>query len=159
MIIVEFKTYRAAEKGAQGSTTGLTKDAGFQAGARRSYDLSLTQAWSLIVSSRGNELLTGRKAPLEGDGPGAAWEGPPVAYEVMTFVPESHFRMRWRLAEWPAPSIFQVRVLPAANGRTTIAFHQERLADAEDREAMLRRWEGIHDSIAAIVAQGKGGKA
>jgi len=159
MIIVEFTAYRAADKGAQGSPAGLTKGAGFEAGSRRTYGLSPTEAWSLIVSSRGNELLTGRRAPLEGDGPGAVWEGPPVAYEVTTFVPASHFRMKWRLAEWPAPSILQVRVLPAAKGRTTIAFHQERLADAEAREAMLRRWEGIHERFAAIVAEGKGGKA
>jgi hypothetical protein len=151
----------AIESPAAGSDpVGLTAGAGWEMGSRRTYGIGAEEAWALVVSPRFNELLTGRKAAIEGDGPLSSWAGPPVAYEVTTFAPGSHFRMKWREAGWSADSILQVRVIPAPRGRTAIAFHQERLADSRARESMLRRWEGMLGEIEGMIqATGEGAKA
>jgi hypothetical protein len=129
---------------------GLTKDSGYQVGSRRTYDIDQVRAWSALLSARGNELLTGRKVALELEGPGASWTGGPVAYEMASLSPGSHFRMKWRLPGWEKPSILQVRVLRASEGRTTIAFHQERLEDPSARADMLARWESVHARLGEL---------
>jgi len=140
----------ASEAGAVGSV-GLTKDSGYQAGARRTFEIGAAKAWSLLVSARCNELLTGRKAALEGEGPLSSWEGPPVAYQMTTYAPGSHLRMKWRESGWTSDSTFQARVIPAPRGKTTIAFHQERLVDSGARAAMLERWDRIFGGIAEMI--------
>ena len=73
-----------------------------------------------------------------------------MAYSVTTFSSGSHIRMKWRLPEWEEPSIVQIRVLRAAGGRTTVAFHQEGLKDRSAREAMLSRWESVHERLDSL---------
>jgi hypothetical protein len=133
---------------------GSTSDGGFQAGSRRTYEVDPEEAWSFLVSPRGNELITGRETALGPDGPEASWAGQPIAYEVTTFSPGSHFRMKWRPAAWESPSTLQLRVIRAARGGTTIAFHQEGLADSAAREEMLSRWEAVHAELARAFSAG-----
>jgi hypothetical protein len=140
------KEARMAEK-----KVGQTESAGFQAGARRTYDLSPAEAWELLVSARGAELLVGRAVPLEPAGRGGAWEGEPVAYAITTFSPGSHLRMRWSLPGWTSHSILQLRILPASGGRATVSIHQERLAGPAEREAMLERWEAFHSRLGSLA--------
>jgi hypothetical protein len=132
-------------------TLGRTKGAGFEVGIRRTYDLSPAQAWTLLTSPSGCELLTGRRRALRPDGPGDSWDGAPVEYSLTTFASGSHFRMRWRLHDWAEPSILQVRVLPAASGRCAVAVHQEQLGDAAAREAMLARWTRFHSEFEELA--------
>jgi hypothetical protein len=126
------------------STIGSTKGAGFEAGSRRTYDLAPEAAWALLVSPWGGALLTGRAVAI---GPGANWSEGPIEFEVTTFSPPSHFRMKWRLPGWAEHSILQVRVLRAAGGRATVAIHQERLSGPEARREMLARWEAFHADL------------
>ncbi len=138
---------------------GRTKESGFEMGVRRTYDITPEEVWKLLVSARGNELITGRKEVLEGDGPGASWnDGKGTAYEVTTFSPLSHLRMRFRLASSPKSSILQIRVLRASGRRATISIHQEGLADSDARAKMLGRWKAVHERIARIVAERNEGK-
>ncbi|MFC4619507.1 hypothetical protein ACFO4N_12370 [Camelliibacillus cellulosilyticus] len=50
-------------------------------------------------------------------------------------------RLTWQKPEWTRPSTVQVRILPKDNGKTTISFHQEHLADPLVREDMKVYWE------------------
>jgi hypothetical protein len=96
--------------GGAGRPVGLTKDSGFQAGARRTYDIAVAEAWALMVSAEGNELLTGRRAALAPDETLSSWGGPPIAYEQTTYAPGSHLRMKWRESGRSSGSTLQLRV-------------------------------------------------
>jgi hypothetical protein len=128
------------------------------AGVRRTYDIGVAEAWALIISAEGNELLTGRRAALAPDRTLSAWEGPPIAYELTTFAPGSHFRMSWRKSGRPSDTTLQLRVIAAPRGRATIAIHQEKLADARERERMPAHWEHVHQKIAELIAARRGGE-
>ena len=72
------------------------------AGVRRTYDIGVAEAWALMVSAEGNELLTGRRTALSPEGTLSSWGGPPIAYRLTTYAPGSHFRMRWRESGLPS---------------------------------------------------------
>ncbi|WP_310588385.1 SRPBCC domain-containing protein [Dyadobacter sp. CY326] len=60
--------------------------------------------------------------------------------------PYSHIRMSWKKKEWEHDSALQIRVME--NGKkTTIAFHHDKLADAEQREEMSEYWSSKMGSI------------
>ncbi|MCE7065233.1 hypothetical protein LZG73_08035 [Dyadobacter sp. CY326] len=54
--------------------------------------------------------------------------------------------MSWKKKEWEHDSALQIRVME--NGKkTTIAFHHDKLADAEQREEMSEYWSSKMGSI------------
>jgi hypothetical protein len=57
-------------------------------------------------------------------------------------------RLTWRPAGWDHDTTVQVALSPAASG-TTIRFHQERLADAGERERQRAHWAGVLDRLVA----------
>ena len=121
------------------STTGRTKDAGWEIGVRRTVPAEVDEVWALLRSPEGTAAWMG--------GPVAIAEGPyrledGTDGEVRVDEPGSHIRLTWRPPGREEPTVVQVRVLPAASG-ATIAFHQERLDGPEEREAMRERWTGV----------------
>lgn len=58
-------------------------------------------------------------------------------------------RLTWQRKDWAQPSTVQIRLLPAAKGRTTVSFHQEKLADEEARGEMKQRWERVLEELEA----------
>ncbi len=117
-------------------TTGLTRDAGWQVGVRRTVPAQPDAVWTLLRSREGTEAWLG--GPLEiAVGPYRLADG--TDGEIRVDEPGSHLRLTWRPPGREAPTVVQVRVLPAASG-STIAFHQEWLDGPEEREAMRARW-------------------
>lgn len=45
----------------------------------------------------------------------------------------------------------QLTVRAAGEGRTTLAVHQERLADAGEREHQRRHWQGVLTALVAAL--------
>ncbi|KIL40714.1 ATPase [Gordoniibacillus kamchatkensis] len=127
---------------------GLTAGAGFQIGVRRTLPVSQEQAWALLTSAEGLPLWIGqlRELPLT---PGQTYvtdDG--ISGEMRVVKPGEQLRLTWRKPEWPGPSTLQIRLIPSHSGRTTISFHQEKLADMAAREQMKLRWE---EALAAIA--------
>ena len=133
---------------------GLTKDAGFQIGARRTFPVSLTQAWELVTSdagvrawlgdTQGVELAQGAEYRLADHSTG----------EVRVFKPLSHLRFTWQPGNWPKPSTIQVRVIPNKEKtviKTVIAFHQENLPNAEARKARRTHFIKALDALQRLV--------
>lgn len=131
-------------------TAGQTRDAGFQAGARRTLAVAPAQAWEFLVSPAG-------AATWLGDTGGAALaKGARLALadgssaEVTVFEPGSHLRMRWQPGDWPRPAIIQLRVI-ASGARATVAFHQEQLPGPAEREQRLQYYAAALDRIEAAL--------
>jgi uncharacterized protein YndB with AHSA1/START domain len=131
---------------------GLTRDTGFQAGARRTLPVSLDRAWALVTSPEGMEAWLGGDpgVPLEAGRPYEIPGGP--TGEIRVAKPLSHLRLTWQPGSWSRPSTLQLRVLPAAAG-TTIALHQEHLPDADARERRLARFAEALDALERLAAR------
>lgn len=129
---------------------GETKDVGFNIGARKTFDVSPTEAWKLITSEEGVRVWLG-------DVTGLKWE---VGSEYQTvegatgkirvIEPGSHFRLTWQPPEWEKASLIQVRVIPSG-AKTVISFHQEHLAGPREREQMGDRWQAVLDDLETLL--------
>jgi hypothetical protein len=109
------------------SPTGQTADGTWEIGVRRTLDVSPEEAWLRLP-----ELLAGDDA---------VGEQRSVTEGVVT-------RYAYRPAGWAHDSTLQLRVLPAAGGRATVAVHHERLPDAAAREEMRRHWTAAVEALA-----------
>lgn len=132
---------------------GLTRDAGWQIGCRRTLAVEVEAAWALLIAPEGQALWLGGSAGRElARGVSFALAGG-VMGQVTTFKPHSHLRLSWGPPGWPRPSILQLRTLPSRAG-TTIAFHQEHLPGPDERERRRAHFAAALDAIAARLASG-----
>lgn len=99
---------------------GKTKDAGWEIGVSRTVPLSPAEVWARIEDPK-------------------AWLGADPD-EVRSTHPLDRIRVGWR------GTIVQVAITPAKTG-TKVTFHQERLADAAERERQRVRWKDVLDRL------------
>ena len=59
-----------------------------------------------------------------------------VSGDLTVVLPFEMLRMTWKRPDWDRPSRLQIRLLPAASGKTTVAIRQEMLEDVYIRELM-----------------------
>ncbi len=112
---------------------GQTRDAGFQVGLRKTIPCTFRPAWRLITSPAGLAIWSGGGRVREWVR-GAVIKYPDgTAGEVRVYKPDSHIRLTCQPPGWERPSIIQVRVIDRGD-RTVLAFHQEHIPDAENRE-------------------------
>ncbi len=95
---------------------GLTKDAGWQFGIRKTTPLSTEEVWDFLFSEDGTKIWL-KNADIN----------------FSTFKPLSHIRTRWKPEEWPNEVTLQMRILSNKN-KTTIAFHIEKMQNEHQRE-------------------------
>lgn len=109
--------------------TGLTKDAGWQFGVRKSVPLNVAEVWDFLFSDNGTRLW------LKG-----------ADKEFSTFKDLSHIRTKWKLKGWANEAILQMRVI-ATKDKATIAFHIEKLLNENQREETKTYWTKILETI------------
>jgi uncharacterized protein YndB with AHSA1/START domain len=130
---------------------GLTRDAGWEIGVRRTVEATVDQAWDLLNSAEGLALWLGRGAELGRD------KGTPYRTEdgthgeLRSWRDGDRVRLTWQPQGAERPSTVQVTVSGARSGRTTIGFHHERLVDADERERMRAHWSAVLDRLAATL--------
>jgi|GEM_PF-223081 len=132
---------------------GQMAAAGFQIGVRRTLPASREQLWTWLLSRQGLAHWLGEldALPLES---GLRYETAEGAQgELRVIKPLEQLRFTWQPPGWPAPSTVQIRLLAAAAGKTTLSFHQEKLADALTRERMKLRWEAAIDAAQAAMGE------
>ena len=61
---------------------------------------------------------------------------------VRVFKPNSHIRLNWKPKNWENMSTIQIRVI-GNQEKTTIAIHQEKLLNSEQRNEMKKYWTEI----------------
>jgi len=70
---------------------------------------------------------------------------------VTTLQEGSHLRMKWKKLGWEHFSMLQIRVIPAGN-KATLSFHQDHLADENQRAEMKAHWISIIEKVGDCVA-------
>ncbi|SDI62735.1 Uncharacterized conserved protein YndB, AHSA1/START domain [Actinokineospora alba] len=125
---------------------GQTKDAGWQIGVSKTVPHPVARVWDFIASPEGTAVWLGPDAELKPE-KGFRYEtATGVAGEVRSFHEHDRIRLTWRPADWDHDSTVQVAV--TANGdRTVLRFHQEWLADAEERERQRAYWKGVMNTV------------
>jgi len=103
-------------------TVGLTKDAGWQFGVRRTIRAEVPVVWELLFSESIAKLWL-----------------PSVETDFSTFKPQSHIRTKWQLTSWSNRATLQMRVIPNKN-KTVLAFHFDRLLDPQQRHETKVYW-------------------
>lgn len=127
---------------------GLTRDAGWQMGVRRTVSADLETVWDFLLGE-GLPLWLGQTATALS--PGTTYRTADGTHgEVRSLRPHDRVRLTWQPANWDHDATLQVALTPARTG-TTVVFHQERLRDAEERQAMLAHWRAVAGRVAAAL--------
>jgi uncharacterized protein YndB with AHSA1/START domain len=131
--------------------TGLTKGAGWEIGVSRSVDFPLETVWDFLTSAEGSAVWLGAGVQRL-DRPGTAYQtSGGTSGEVRSFRPLDRVRLTWQPEDWSHDSTVQVTVSRTAAGRTLLRFHQERLADATEREQQRAHWQAVLDAVVTVL--------
>lgn len=121
---------------------GLTKDAGWQMGLRKTLPVPFERAWEFMFSGEGLALWLGKTKAFSGAAGEEYTTSDGITGKVGVFKPMSHIRMTWKKKDWSNTSTLQVRVMQA-NEKTTISFHHEKLQNEKQRGEMLLYWQNV----------------
>lgn len=129
---------------------GLTKDAGWEIGVRRTFPVDADRAWAALTGA-GLAALLGEGAEVAGAAGGDVRVGGRIVGRVASRTDGSLLRLR--MTDWDvAPgSTLQLRVLPARTG-VTFSVHHERLDGPDTRARMRERWSAVVDELARLAA-------
>ena len=128
-----------------GNQIGKTKDVGFQFGIRRTIPVSTDKVWDFLFSSNGLKIWLGKlKNELELKKEFETEEG--ITGFVRVFKTNSHIRLNWKLKTWKNMTTVQIRVI-GNETKTTIAIHQEKLLNPQQRNEMKEYWGGVIEKL------------
>jgi len=130
-------------------TTGLTKDAGWQVGVRRTIPgADAGEVWRFLTSSAGTRLWLGDGVIL-GDR-GGTWEAADgTGGEIRSR--REHDRIRVTMSQSGGhETTVQMTVRATARG-ATIGFHEERMQSVAERTERKAHWERVHETIRDAV--------
>lgn len=130
---------------------GLTKDAGWQFGLRKTVSYPQEKVWDFLFSQEGlNSWLGTLTEEPELKQSFTTKEG--VEGMIRLLTPYSHIRMSWKKSEWENTSTVQVRVLEA-KGKSTISFHHEKLLNEQQREEVQVYWNEKMTALETALAK------
>jgi len=129
---------------------GLTKDAGWQMGVRKTINREFDVVWDFMFSNPGlkiwlgnvdaAELEVGKSMDLDNGTNG----------EIVVFKAFSHIRMKWKKNDWENTSRLQLRII-RSKSKTVISFAQEMMLDRSQREEMILYWKKVVADIAKVL--------
>lgn len=120
-------------------TVGLTKDAGWQLGVRRTVPLPADEVWAYLLGEGIETWLGGTELGDRGEYYETA-DG--VRGQVRSRSEGFRIRLTWQPPGWEHDATLQITLQAAVTG-TTIGIHQERLSSARQRTEMLDHWRGV----------------
>ena len=124
---------------------GQTKDVGFQFGVRKSFKVPVNAIWNFMFSAQGVNIWLGELSnELTLNKPYKTKNG--IEGFVRVFKVDSHIRLSWKKKKWDNMSLVQLRIYGDSQ-KSTISFHQEKLASAEQREEVKTHWNGIMNQV------------
>ncbi|MCM3629680.1 SRPBCC domain-containing protein [Paenibacillus glycanilyticus] len=132
-------------------TVGLTQDAGYQIGVRKTLAAGQEQLWSYLTSPAGLGIWLGKVKEWELAPKKAYRTEEGIAGELRVVKPNEQIRLTWQPEGWDKPSTIQIRLIAAAEGRTTVSFHQEHLSSQQTRAQMKLRFEEALSQLAEFV--------
>ncbi|WP_419700254.1 SRPBCC domain-containing protein [Mucilaginibacter sp. NFX135] len=129
---------------------GQTKDAGFEIGVRKTFPVSVEQAWNFLFSDQGLAIWLGGINPNEFDINQGYKTAEGTAGKLTIFKPYSHTRLTWRRKDWNNTSTLQLRVINA-KGKAPLSFHQEKLLNNNQRDEMKAHWDAVITQIGSYL--------
>ncbi|MFC4494774.1 SRPBCC domain-containing protein [Streptomyces ovatisporus] len=126
--------------------TGLTKDAGYEIGVSRTLHLPPGAVWEFLTSSEGLAVWLGAGARVEPRRGAAYTLDDGTTGEVRGYQEGVRVRLTHRPPGADRESTVQF-TLQARASKTVLQFHQERLADAEERERRRRHWKAVMSRV------------
>jgi uncharacterized protein YndB with AHSA1/START domain len=127
---------------------GLTRDIGWNAGARRTVHERPDVVWHVLLSDALPLWFGTLDEPLE------LLRGAPYrtrearSGEIRSAEPGRRLRFTRSVGSTDETTTVQLTVTPAATG-ATVAFHEERLAGPEERAESIREWKAALERIEA----------
>lgn len=132
-------------------TVGKTRDAGWQIGVSRTVDRPVEEVWEFVTSPAGMAIWLGEGVrPLSEVGAGYETDAG-IRGETRSFRELDRVRLTWRPADWTHDTTLQLAVRANGPGRAMLRVHQERLADAAEREQQRRHWQAVINAIVAAL--------
>ncbi|MFC0625770.1 SRPBCC family protein [Kribbella deserti] len=131
------------------SPVGRTRDAGWQIGVSKTINRPVDEVWVFITSPAGVAIWLGDDVTVIPER-GAGYEtSAGVRGETRGFRERDRIRLTWQPPGWTHDTTLQLTVSPAGQGKTRLVIHQERLADADEREQQRNHWQGVMTALAA----------
>ncbi len=128
---------------------GETKDVGWEIGVSKTLRHPVEAVWQVLVGQPSVWLGPGAELPAE---KGDAWRaGDGSGGELRSR--REHDRLR--LTHWSPSAGHESTVqvaLRAASSGTRVTFHQERLRNADEREAQRSHWQGVMAQLEKALA-------
>ncbi|HEY8108672.1 MAG TPA: DUF4287 domain-containing protein [Patescibacteria group bacterium] len=138
MITVEYERSRGKRE------VGETADVGFEVGVHKTVEISKAAAWKAVTSTNWmSRWLYATPRLVEG----RPFNNEKVAGEVRVVQPGEKIRLAWKPTGWERSSTVQILVQTAPSGKTRLAFHHEKLADAKMRERMRAHWKAAATEV------------
>ena len=125
---------------------GKTKDAGWQIGVSITVDRNVVDVWDYLMSRDGIETWLGAGVKFHGSKGEPYRTADGVTGELRSYRPLDRIRLTWHPEAWDHESTVQI-ALDDKGDRTRIVFHQERLADAEERKLQRAHWETVAKQV------------
>lgn len=113
-------------------------------GARRTVAAPVDEVWAYLI---GDGLVTWLGETTLPDAVGGTYEtADQISGELRSRTERKRLRLTWRRPRTDYDTTLQLTLVEAATG-TTIAFHQERLADRAERKTMLTHWHTVLEEL------------
>lgn len=134
--------------GWQTRSVGRTRDAGWEIGVSKTIDRPAEVVWTFITSPAGIAIWLGEGVTVLPER-GVGYETTAgVRGKTRSFRERDRIRLTWQPPNWAHDTTLQLTVRSAGAGRAMHGVHQQRLADAAEREQQRRHWQGV---ITALV--------
>ena len=127
---------------------GETKDSGFEIGVQKTLELSPEEAWKFITSPQGLKIWLGEGVELKFE-PGETYATKDGTIgQIRTIHEGERLRLTWQPKNWAKPSTLQIYFMPTGS-KTSLRFHQEKLADAKTRAQMKQHWQKVLEKLSS----------
>jgi uncharacterized protein YndB with AHSA1/START domain len=133
---------------------GRTRDAGWEIGVSKTIDRPVGQVWAFITSPAGIAIWLGEGVTVLSE-QGAGYEtADGVHGETRSFRALDRVRVTWQPPDWRHDTTLQLAVRSVGADRAILVVHQERLADAAEREQQRRHWQGVVNALVEALTEG-----
>jgi uncharacterized protein YndB with AHSA1/START domain len=111
------------------------------------------EVWDFITSEAGVAIWLGDDVTVLAE-KGAGYETEAgVRGETRGFRNLDRVRLTWQPRDWSHDTTLQLTVRSTGSERTRLVIHQERLADASEREQQRRHWQGVINALNAALSE------
>ena len=132
---------------------GRTRDAGWQIGVSRTVDRPVEEVWAFLTSPEGVAIWLGDGVTVLSE-PGIGYETTDgVRGETRSFHELDRIRLTWQPSGWSHDTTLQLAVRATGAGRAMLRVHQERLADAAEREQQRRHWQEVIRALVVALSE------